>query len=625
MSGEILIRGIVSLILSLIFVYGIFLRYDDDTKSESTGDKQQKYLPFIAGNLLPACIISVAIFGLFIKGSQEIAKLVVSVCFNVFLQISFYYIILIVIIPFFRKRISARTCAVLWTIPNCLYIAFYDYMNVREPLFVVRAPKNIVWMIFGIWLVGFLAVLFRNMISHLVFRSNLLKNAKEVTNSEILELWNKELEDANMMYKKYRVLVSQNARTPLSIGLFRRKICVVLPEKTYSTEELKLIFRHEMIHIGREDSWSKFFLLFCTAMCWFNPLMWIAMRKSAEDLELSCDETVLLGADDKTRRQYAELILHTAGDERGFTTCLSASASTMKYRLNNIMKTKTRDSGMFVVGVALFALFMSYGYVALAYGGATGKEIIYRSEDTSMFEIDELYIATKEDDYASKHIYECVDEEAFHEYFSKLKMENLTGNYSFSDSDKELSISLDTPKGRVYVSVYDHVIELIPIYEEDVQTYRYYLPEGVDWEYLEKLVIAYPALNVEFAGENAFYQGEHLITASVRTIKKHENGESCIAYESEVQEENANGLYGVHSYDKAILNFSHELVSACVVEIKSWDGVVKETVSLDAQKDIFEIPLADYPAHYHIYANFLGDDKAIYEVEFQFNVGEIGT
>ena len=31
---------------------------------------------------------------------------------------------------------------------------------------------------------------------------------------------------------------------------------------------------------------------FCTALCWFNPFLWIAMRKSAEDLELSCDELI---------------------------------------------------------------------------------------------------------------------------------------------------------------------------------------------------------------------------------------------------------------------------------------------------------------------------------------------
>ena len=44
-------------------------------------------------------------------------------------------------------------------------------------------------------------------------------------------------------------------------------------------------------------------------------------------------ETVLLDADSSVKRQYAGLLLKTAGDERGFTTCLSASAGALRYRL----------------------------------------------------------------------------------------------------------------------------------------------------------------------------------------------------------------------------------------------------------------------------------------------------
>lgn len=67
--------------------------------------------------------------------------------------------------------------------------------------------------------------------------------------------------------------------TPLSIGLFQKTTCVALPARSYTPEELSLILRHEIIHLSRRDPASKFFMVFCTAMCWFNPLMWVAMRK----------------------------------------------------------------------------------------------------------------------------------------------------------------------------------------------------------------------------------------------------------------------------------------------------------------------------------------------------------
>ncbi len=619
MSRNILIKGITMIILSLIFVWGIFSRYHEESGVENSASNQQKYLPFIVGNRLPICIFAVTIFGLFTRGVQETTKLIVSICFGVFLHTSLYYIVLIVTIPAFRKYISARTCAALWMIPNYLYIAFYDFMNMNEPLLVIRAPQNIVWLIFGIWLAGFFIVFFGNIASHLIFRSNLLKDAKEVMDLKVLEIWNEKLEAANMQYKKYRLIVSPNAKTPLSVGLFRRKICVVLPEKEYSPEELKLIFQHEIVHIGREDGWAKFFLLFCTAMCWFNPLMWIAMRKCADDLELSCDETVLLDADAEERRQYAELILNTASNGRGFTTCLSTTASAMRYRLKNIMKTKVRRSGILVVGFIFFVLFMSYGYVALAYGGGTGREIVYQSKDPGGFAIDDLYFSVNDSDFNSH--YECINEDALHEYISKLTMTNLTGNYSFSDGDKELSISYDTPKGRMYVALSDHMIRVTPTYEKewkDWETHWYYVTEEIDWDYLEKIIVGYPSLNVQFFGESDVNQKD--IPATIKTIKKLEAGTSTIVFDHEIPEDAASGLYNNRSYSRMILKFSDELASACTVEIVLWDGNVQEKIVQEVEGQEFEILMAQYPAHYRVYASFLGMNQEIYEVEFLFNV-----
>lgn len=187
------------------------------------------------------------------------------------------------------------------------------------------------WIIFYIWLAGFIIVLTWKTIEHLIFRHRILQPAYPVTSMDILAIWDKVLAEARMEQSKFQLVMSPKVKTPLSIGLFKRTTRVVLPEKDYTTEELELILRHEIVHIAREDSWSKYFLVFCTAMCWFNPLMWIAMKKSAEDMELSCDETVLLNADQNTRKKYATLLLDNASDDCGFTTCLATSAKSMRY------------------------------------------------------------------------------------------------------------------------------------------------------------------------------------------------------------------------------------------------------------------------------------------------------
>ena len=149
---------------------------------------------------------------------------------------------------------------------------------------------------------------------------------------------------------------------------------IILPERTYSKDELALILRHELIHWGRDDASTKLFLTFCTALCWINPFTWYAMRRSADDLELSCDESVLWDADETSRRQYAELLLTTAADDRGFTSNLSNSAKALRYRLQKVMRPREKATGAMVLAVIFYLLFVTCGYAAIPYAKTSGAD-----------------------------------------------------------------------------------------------------------------------------------------------------------------------------------------------------------------------------------------------------------
>ena len=139
----------------------------------------------------------------------------------------------------------------------------------------------------------------------------------------------------------------------------------VLPIRAYNERELRMIFRHELHHLRRRDTDSKLFFAFAAAFCWYNPLVWIAFRQAADDLELSCDEIVLTGADEKERTFYANLILNTAGEANGFTTCLSTRASSLRYRLRGIMQTRKTSAGTLMLMTLMFVFFMCYGYISV--------------------------------------------------------------------------------------------------------------------------------------------------------------------------------------------------------------------------------------------------------------------
>ena len=486
MTREVFVKGLFALFFSGIFAWMVF--YQD---SHSNRDiNRQRYLPYISGLLLPLCVLTILSSALILTGAERAMEITLSFCFGVFLHICLYYLLLMPALPFLRRYISARACAVLWMLPNYLYLTQMNYMRLLRPRWVIEVPLILVQVLPAVWLTGFLGVLGWKILSHLIFRRRILKDAFPVTDPAVLAIWRQETEAARFHKPKLRLAVSPKIPTPLSIGLFRRSVRVVLPNRDYTPEELALIFRHELVHIGREDSWNKFFLVFCSAMCWFNPLMWMAVKRSSEDLELSCDETVLLDSDDDVRRRYADLLLKTAGDERGFSTCLSASANALRYRLRSVADPKKKPSGALVVGLVFFLLCMSCGYAALAYGQSTGAEVIYKSGPQEEY----VLRSTGGDDLV------CTDETALHRYLSSLPMEHISGNYSFAPEGRSLFLIFDTPEGVLAVTLSDRFLKLVPLYGKANVQY-YYLPDGIDWDGLSEYMAERPPQNASMPPE----------------------------------------------------------------------------------------------------------------------------
>ena len=610
-------RGLFSGLMALAFAWVVFSRYDDETGTEVSENERQKYLPYIPGTLLPIFLVTITILGSYFYGFSGAAKMTLSACFTIFLHISLYYLVLLLILPFLRKVISARACAMLWLVPNYLYVIHQSYMELPSPLIVITAKGNLTWILFGIWLAGFVAVLLWKIIEHLVFRRHVLRDARPVTDPDVLSVWNTIIEDSRFKRSKFKLVTSPNVTTPLTIGLNRRATRVVLPEKKYSKDDLELILRHEIVHIGREDAWNKFFMVFCTAMCWFNPLMWIAMRKSADDMELSCDETVLLGADDVTRKQYAILLLDTAGDERGFTTCLSATANAMRYRLQNITKPVKRRSGALIVGAVFFILCMTSGYVALAYEGNSGAQLIYHCDDYSSYAI--RSVSLKDDEFATN--YEIADEEAFHSYLAGLTLYELTGNYSFNDSERCFTYLMDTQGGTMAVLLYDNAVKTVWLHS-DAQAEYYYVPEGIDWEYIKTVIIPHPAMNVYLKESDSAYPKD--FGALLQRLWRTKDGERTLVHEEIYPEGEYHGIFG-NAFEpmEATFEFSYELAEPLTVLVESWDYSNSYTVSQTDLRDGIMMELPDYSAHYTVYASFYDENGNLYEAEFWFNLGDI--
>lgn len=419
------------------------------------------------------------------RSSKRALKHLWAFCIVAFIHMSIYYIILLMVIPFLRKWISARACATLWLIPNFLYILNY-WMDYIYPLITISISSRLLTICASIWLIGFVVVFGWYLMSHLLFRRSILKDAIPVIDQKILDLYEKEIAEAQIQKPKFGLVTTKDISTPMTIGLFERSIMLVLPDNDYSEEELHLIFKHELIHISRLDEEAKFFMMFCTAMCWFNPLVWRAMKKSAEDIELSCDETVLLDVDDDTRNLYAHLILNVAGDDRGISTCFSSSASSMCYRLKSIVSPK-KHTGALTIGLTMLILTMTFGSVSLAYGEKTGSNTIFANHDLREYHITGISGIEGEKEYFIDH----KSADALTRYLADLQTQERLGSNAFTEEKEIFTISYDGPDGRMTVDLQHNCIR-IRHYHDDIWIKEevYYLPKPFDKKYIKEMVFA---------------------------------------------------------------------------------------------------------------------------------------
>lgn len=610
MSMAMAVRLVLGLICGLALSWLVWDRSERELTDQTRGETHERprFLPASGSYYLPLLMLIYPILGAVVGGAQMAAQLTLGLLLRVFLEMGVYYVLLMAVMPWLRRWVSARVCAMLWLLPDWLYVfVSRPSWPADGKMLVLHAPGGLVYVLLAVWAVGAVGVMVWKIGSHLAFRRRILKNAVPVTDRQTLHVWEAELERAWIQKCKWKLVQSSAVTTPLSIGLSNRATRVVLPMRAYTQEELSLVLRHEIIHISRCDPAAKFFLTFCTAMCWFNPLMWVAMRKSADDFELSCDESVLLDEPQPVRRQYAELLLQTAGDERGFTTCLSATAGALRYRLKNIMKPEKKRTGAILVGLTLFVLAMCSGYVALAYDAQPGTQRIFDGQDLSAVTVSSV------DPWNDPRGRDgtCMDEDALKDYLASLEPELYTEKLDeyASGEQRELTVMFDTPQGRLSVRLLDQAVHVARLWDgPDFRTDSYYLRTPIDWAYLDTLIAPLPELCLVFPdGE----MDRVLCNSLTRTAA---DGTVRVLLASEDWRYNE---YLNEDVQEVQLGFSLPLAGPYTVTVEPLRGGARQTLTQDDLPGD-RLPLTGPNAKYTVAADLQGEDGAVYHAQYVF-------
>ena len=409
-------------------------------------------------------------------------------------------------------------------------------------------------------------------------------------------------------------LVGATTRAGQLSAPLRDRFGVNLRLELYTPEELSLILRHEIIHLSRRDPASKFFMVFCTAMCWFNPLMWVAMRKSADDFELSCDESVLLAQPQPVRRQYAELLLKTAGDERGFTTCLSATASALRYRLKNIMAPGKKHTGALLVGLTFLLLTLCAGHVALAYDAQPGAARIFDGRPPEDFSL--RYVDVWNDDRGSGTDFGCTDETALRNYLAALQLETYTESLDRYGECRSLQLLFDAPEGTLSVTLADNQsIHVTRLWLKNAPSESYYLAEPIDWQLLDRLIVPRPALRVWFSlpgqdEDSCFFAGVYSMTQTLP--------DGTVQVLQEPDEGNYSAFGTTGGGRTVRLEFGQTLLEPYTVTCQTPDGSERRIFTQDELRGGRVPLLPGESADYTVAARLQGEDGSTYDAVFCF-------
>ena len=436
---------------------------------------------------LPIVVAVLWLITLIYAGPAVGAAVLTEFSLQLMVLLTFYFGALMLLLPLLRRKISARACATLWLLPVFLYYNLTVWRNsYLPPLVVLRVPSGVVPMLLGLWAAGFVAVVLWHMFSHFRFRRALLRDARPVEEPDVVNLWGEE--QRQVLLKRHIPLLTSPATTsPLTIGLFHSTMCLVLPERAYTLDQYRLIFRHELRHVQRRDADTKCFYILCKALCWFNPLVWIALKKAAADLELSCDEMVVYGADNQTRRAYASLLLESAGDDRGLSTCLSASASSLRHRLRGVVSPGEHTSGTKLLALMMAILVLCSGLVGVSGSYGTLGEVALAS-----YGPDHRVSSVSIDGKTRYHSQRDMDPQtsgALLDYLSALPVTKLATGQTVSDSEgSHLTAFVAAGDAYLFLNLTDQLCSVQDVNSDQISAVLCRVDGPVDWDYLGSLL-----------------------------------------------------------------------------------------------------------------------------------------
>ncbi len=253
---------------------------------------------------------------------------------------------------------------------NEVEISENNQSDVSQP---IAEKQSVNWqlttgnVVFGLWLAGVVAFAGYYLILHIKMSRKIEQERCLCEETVVLEKVKQYAQETGLRKLPKVYNMDGSYGSPFSTGIIRKSI--YLSELPYIEKDLDYILKHELIHCKNHDVLLKFFILVANAVHWFNPLVWMMRGLVNQDMELICDEAVLLEATKEECRDYSEIIMSHITAEQTKHSALSTSyiqgTRFIKYRFQNIFAGHKKNGIQFcAVFIAVTILFL-YGKIQI--------------------------------------------------------------------------------------------------------------------------------------------------------------------------------------------------------------------------------------------------------------------
>lgn len=166
--------------------------------------------------------------------------------------------------------------------------------------------------------------------------------------------------------ERITILESNRFNVPFVTGILRPRLIMPSHAKTWPSQRLKNILRHELAHVKRKDILIQFLAQVVCCIYWVNPLVWILERQLFLERERACDD-MALGQDIKASEYAGHLmeVLEEMGSKTNYNLWVitaMAEGTDFKDRILSILNPTARRRSPqrrhFSVVIVLALLFL---------------------------------------------------------------------------------------------------------------------------------------------------------------------------------------------------------------------------------------------------------------------------